>query len=121
MTYEAKLQEFWSSFEMGAYPSTTELDDVTFPYLVYEVVYPEPYESSAGVVNVYDYTSSEAKANAVARKIREFIGEDGKLLSYDDGHIWIKLGSPQQINLVNSTNNAIKQRQLNLIYEVHNK
>lgn len=118
MTYESALHTFWSDFGVDAYVQGNVPTDVKFPYLVYERVYPSPYETAAGVVNLYYYTESEKEVNAKAREIRKALGEQ---IHHDDGTTWLVLGSPAQLNLANNDNNMIKQRQINVSYTFYAK
>lgn len=120
MTLEASFYSFWSGFGIDAYPSTNVPDKVKFPYLVYENVYAEAFESASGTVNIYYHTDSEKEPNAKALEIRKAIGS-GRQIPYDNGMILIHKGSPEQLNLVNANDNAIKQRQLIVTYSNYAK
>ena len=100
MTKAVALHQFFSSFGIAAYPSTSVVnengeEDVQFPYLTYTPV----FDSFSGepvslTVNLWYNTESEAIPNAKAEEISRAIGLGGKILSCDSGYIWLKRGSP---------------------------
>ena len=118
MTYESALDSFWNRFGVPAYLSGLVPDDAKFPYLVYERVYPAPNDVASGVVNLYYFSSGEVEINAKAREIRRALNTQ---IHHDDGTTWLVLGSPAQLNLVNSENSNIKQRQINVTYNFNAK
>jgi len=116
MTSGAALQQFFSRF-MDAYPASAVPDDVVLPYLTYELK-TSSFNDSAVVltVNMWFHTESEAVPNAKAKELSTAIGRGGVFLECDDGIIWLKRGEPFS-QAVNTGDNSVKQRYINVIAE----
>ena len=117
MTKGAALQAFFSQF-MDAYAASAVPDDVTFPYLTYELITSAWEGGEVGLaVNLWFYTTSEAAPNAKAQELSDAIGYGGVTLPCDGGFIWLKRGSPWCQNLQDDTDKNIKQRYINVTAE----
>lgn len=118
MTKTAALYQFFSSFGMTAYTSTSVPDDVEFPYLTYEPITSAWDGGEVGLtVNLWFYTTSEAVPNAKAEELSAAIGLGGKMLKCDGGYIWLKRGSPWCQPLSDETDQNIKRRYINVSAE----
>jgi len=118
MTATQALYTFFSQFTIPAYPANSVPETTTFPWLTYEAKVGNAMDGSIScAVNLYYHTDSEAQPNAKAKEIADAIGMGGKVLTYDDGAIWIRRGEPWCTPLVNTDNYAIKQRQLMLMLD----
>lgn len=118
MTKAAALQEFFSGFDMAAYPASSVPDDAIFPYLTYELITSAFEGGEVGLtVNLWFYTESEAIPNAKAEELSAAIGYGGKILSCDGGYIWLKRGSPWCQSLSDDTSPTIKRRYINVTAE----
>ena len=118
MTKAAALYQFFSSFDMPAYTSTSVPEDAIFPYLTYELITStwEAGEVSL-TVNLWFYTESEKIPNTKADEISRAIGLGGKILPCDGGYIWLKRGSPWCQSLSDETSPTIKRRYINVTAE----
>ena len=117
MTKGAALQAFFSRF-MDAYAASAVPDDVTFPYLTYELITSAWDWGEVGLtVNLWFYTTSEAVPNAKAQELSDAIGYGGVTLPCDGGFIWLKRGSPWCQNLQDDTDKNIKRRYINVTAE----
>lgn len=117
MTKEAALQAFFERF-LPSYASASVPDDVTFPYLTYDLITSAWEEGEVGLtVNLWYYTTSEATPNAMARTLSEAIGRGGTLLPCDGGAIWLKRGSPWCQSLHDDADTRIKRRYINVTAE----
>lgn len=118
MTKAAALYQFFSSFGMEAYTSTSVPDDVTFPYLTYELITSAWEDGEVGLtVNLWFYTTSEAIPNAKAQELSKAIGLGGKIIPCEGGAIWLKRGSPWCQSLSDETSPTIKRRYINITAE----
>lgn len=118
MTKETTLKQFFSSFGIPAYPSTSVPNDVVFPYLTYEVITSAWDGGEVGLtVNLWYFTTQEGPPNEKARELSEAIGLGGKILPCDGGYIWLKRGSPWCQSLSDDTSTAIKRRYINVTAE----
>lgn len=78
MTKAAALYQFFSGFGMPAYAASSVPEDVTFPYLTYELSTSAWNGGEVGLtVNLWFYTTSEAVPNAKAQELSEAIGYGG--------------------------------------------
>ena len=117
MTKGAALQAFFSQF-MDAYAASSVPDDVTLPYLTYELITSAWDGGEVGLtVNMWFYTTSEAVPNAKAQELSDAIGYGGVTLPCDGGFIWLKRGSPWCQNLQDDTDKNIKRRYINVTAE----
>ena len=117
MTKGAALQAFFSQF-MDAYAASAVPDDVTLPYLTYELITSAWDGGEVGLtVNLWFYTTSEAVPNAKARELSDAIGYGGVTLPCDGGFIWLKRGSPWCQSLRDDTDSNIKRRYINVTAE----
>lgn len=118
MTKEQALYQFFNSFDIVGYRTTSVPDDVIFPYLTYDAPISSFEEDPVSItLNLYYYTDSEATPDAKAEEIRNAIGMGGKMLICDGGAIWLKWGSPWCQSLVDETNRNIKRRYINITAE----
>ena len=117
MTKGAALQAFFSQF-MDAYSASAVPDDVTFPYLTYELITSAWNGGEVGLtVNMWFRTTSEKEPNAAVDKLSKAIGLGGVFLHCDDGLIWLKRGSPWAQSLTDETDKTIKRRYINVTAE----
>lgn len=118
MTKAAAIYEFFNSFGLTAYASTSVPEDVTFHYLTYDLVIDAWGGGEVSMtVNLWFYTTSEAIPNAKVEQISEAIGVGGKVIPCDGGYIWIKRGTPWAQSLPDDTAPSIKRRYLNVTVE----
>lgn len=118
MSKAEALYIFFNSFGLDGFPATAVPDDVTFPYLTYEVTTASWGGGEVNcTVNVYYYTESEALPNAKAEEIGKGVGIGGTRLKCDDGFIWVKKGTPFCQSLSEGDKNEIKRRYINLSLE----
>lgn len=117
MTKDKALQAWFERF-LTAYPASSVPNDVTFPYLTYELVIGAFDGGEIGLtVNLWYYTESEAVPNEKAQEIAETIGIGGTIVPCDGGYIWIKRGSPWCQNITEDDEPNIKRRYLNITVE----
>ena len=117
MTKGAALQAFFSQF-MDAYAASAVPEDVTFPYMTYELITSAWDGGEVGLtVNLWFYTTGEAVPNAKAQELSDSIGYGGVTLPCDGGFIWLKRGSPWCQNLQDDTDKNIKRRYINVTAE----
>ena len=117
MTKGAALQAFFSQF-MDAYAASAVPEDVTFPYLTYELITSAWEVGEVDLtVNMWFYTTSEAVPNAKAQELSDTIGYGGVTIHCDGGFIWLKRGSPWCQSLRDDADSNIKRRYINVTAE----
>lgn len=118
MTKEVALKQFFDSFGIPAYPSSSVPEDAVFPWLTYDVVTSSWLGGEVGItVNLWYYTMGESPPNEKAQEISNAIGMGGKIIPCDGGAIWLKRGSPWCQNLSDETDPIIKRRYINVTAE----
>lgn len=118
MTKSKALYDFFNSFGITGYPINQVPDDTVFPWLTYENTIGNAGDSEISIqVNLWYRTDSEAIPNAKAEEISKAIGLGGKLITHDEGAIWVKRGTPWCNSLNDESDSAIKRRVLNIILE----
>jgi len=117
MTAEKVLNQFFSSFDLQAYPAT-DASEKELPFLTYET--PQSFFEDGTVscaVNLWYKTDSESVPNAKAREIANRVGRGGIVLPIDGGYLWIRRGTPFSQPLFDDTDKSIKRRYILLILE----
>lgn len=118
MTKQEALQNFFSGFEITAYPIGAVPEDTVFPWLTYDANIGNAGDGETScTVDIWYHTESEAVPNAKVKEISEKIGLGGILLPYDGGAVWVKRGEPWCIPVVDDTDYSIKRRELNISLE----
>lgn len=97
MTKAAALYQFFSSFGMPAYTSTSVPDDVTFPYLTYQITLGAFEDTTFPAVNIWCRDNSgNVKINAKAQEIMDKC-HNGAPIRFDGGGAMIYCGNFQPI------------------------
>lgn len=118
MTTGEALYNFFNSFGITAYPTTSVPDDVVFPYMTYD--YYDGFFGDAEqsiTASLWFYTTSELIPNKKADEIAVAIGRGGKVVACDSGAIWLKRGEPWCNALLDDGDTSIKRRLLNITAE----
>ena len=119
MTREEALFEFFNSFGIPGYPTGSVPYETQYPWLTYDAPEGNWGDSSTqtATIDLWYHTESNALPNAKADEIRQRIGIGGCLIHYEGGAIWLKRGTPWCNTIVDSADDAIKRRQLNIEIE----
>lgn len=91
--YQA-LNTFWNSFGLTAYDENTVPDNATLPHITYEAAEGSFGDQISLTASIWYRSRSWADATVKAEAIASDIGLGGKLISFDNGRIWIKRGTP---------------------------
>lgn len=114
MTKGEALQNFFSGFDMMAYPINAVPQDVVLPYLTYTPATAAFEDGEVSVtVDCWFCTDNEAIPNAKAAEISERIGRGGTTIRCEDGFVWLKRGSPF-CQSVEMSDKHIKRRHINI-------
>ena len=117
MTKAAAIYQFWSGFGLTAYEENTVPTDAAFPYLTYQLVTDSFDREVAATASIWYRSESWKDINAKAEEISSFIGQGGKIIKIDGGWLWIKRGQPFAQNMGDESDNMIRRKYLNLIFE----
>lgn len=119
MTELGALHSFFKSFNIDVYTTSSIADEEQpeFPYLTYTPVLDQFGGGSSITVNLWYRGTSETEPNAKAREILKALGIGGKVVSCDNGYIWLKAGSPFCQSLTDDSDPLIKRRYINIDVE----
>lgn len=95
--YAQALHEFWSGFDWEAYDESTVPSSAfspEIPRITYSVSVDEFLNDVSLSASLWDRTYSWENISKKVDEIYNYIGLGGRMISYDDGHIWIKRGHP---------------------------
>lgn len=94
MTAEQAIHSFWSSFNLTAYDENSVPDDAALPYITYSLSYDTFDNQVSMVANLWYQSTSWLGITNKLHEISEEITQGGKVLTTNNGYIWIKRGSP---------------------------
>ena len=117
MTKAAAIYQFWSSFGLTAYEENTVPTDAVFPYITYQLVTDSFYREVPVTASLWYRSESWTAINAKTEEISQKISRGGKIISCDDGAIWLKRGQPFANNMSDESDNLIKRKYLNITAE----
>ena len=117
MTKAAAIYQFWSGFGLTTYEENTVPEDATFPYVTYQLVTDSFDREVAATAALWYRGESWAAINAKTEEISANIGLGGKIIKCDGGRIWIKRGQPFAQNMGDESDDLIKRKYINVVYE----
>ena len=117
MTKAAAIYQFWNSFGLTAYEENTVPDDATFPYITYQLVTDSFDREIPLTASLWYRSESWTGINAKTEEISQKISRGGKIISCDDGAIWLKRGQPFAQNMDDESDDLIKRKYLNITAE----
>ena len=117
MTKAAAIYQFWSGFGIIAYEENTVPEDAVFPYVTYQLVTDSFDREVAATASLWYRGESWTAINAKTEEISAHIGLGGKIIKCDGGRIWIKRGQPFAQNMGDESDDLIKRKYINVVYE----
>lgn len=118
MTAEQAIHNFWSGFGLTAYEENSVPDEAELPYITYSVSY-DTFDNDVPMsVSVWYRSTSWGDLIAKKDAISAAIGEGGVNIPTDEGHIWIKRGSPFAQRM-GDVDNSIKRYLINVTAEYY--
>ena len=117
MTKAAAIYQFWNSFGLIAYEENSVPDDAAFPYITYQLVTDSFDREIPLTASLWYRSESWTAINAKTEEISQKISRGGKIISCDDGAIWLKRGQPFAQNMGDESDNLIKRKYLNITVE----
>lgn len=118
MRKDEALHAFFNSFGIPFYTVTSVPEDTVFPWGTYTAVFDDwNGEPVAITAELWFRTASEKIPNDKAFEIEKAISNGGKMVSCDEGVIWIRKGTPFCQNLSDETDDSIKRRYINITAE----
>ena len=111
------LNQFWNSFGLTAYSENSVPDDAQLPYITYEVSNDFFEAEVAQTANIYYRSTSWKAITDKEQEIAEGITRGGKLLTCDEGAIWIKRATPWAQRMSDQSDDSIKRIVLNYTVE----
>jgi hypothetical protein len=117
MTKAAAIYQFWSGFGLTAYEENTVPEDAAFPYVTYQLATDSFDREVAATASLWYRGESWTAINTKTEEISAHIGLGGKIIKCDGGRIWIKRGQPFAQNMGDESDDLIKRKYLNIVYE----
>ena len=117
MTKAAAIYQFWNSFGLTAYEENTVPSDASFPYITYQLVTDSFDREIPLTASLWYRSESWTAINAKTEEISHTISLGGKIISCDDGAIWLKRGQPFAQNMRDESDDLIKRKYLNITAE----
>ena len=109
------LNDFWNGFTWKAYDASSMPEGVPYQHISYEVSSDDFNHPVAQTANLWDRSTSWQDITLKEMEISDYIGRGGIMITYDDGAMWIKKGTPWARRLADSEN--IKRIVLNIEVE----
>ena len=117
MTKAAAIYQFWNSFGLTAYEENTVPHDADFPYITYQLVTDSLKREIPLTASLWYRSENWTTINAKTEEISQKISRGGKIISCDDGAIWLKRGQPFAQSMGDESDNLIKRKYLNITAE----
>ena len=117
MTKAAAIYQFWSGFGLTAYEENTVPTDAAFPYITYQLVTDSFDREIPLTASLWYRSESWTAINAKTEEISQKISRGGKIITCDDGAIWMKRGQPFAQNMGDESDDLIKRKYLNITAE----
>ena len=117
MTKAAAIYQFWNSFGLTAYEENSVPDDAAFPYITYQLVTDSFDREIPLTASLWYRSESWTDINAKTEEISQKISRGGKIISCDDGAIWLKRGQPFAQSMGDESDDLIKRKYLNITAE----
>lgn len=117
MTKAAAIYQFWNSFGLTAYEENSVPDEAAFPYITYQLVTDSFDREIPLTASLWYRSESWTAINAKTEEISQKISRGGKIISCDDGAIWLKRGQPFAQSMGDESDNLIKRKYLNITAE----
>ena len=117
MTKAAAIYRFWSGFGLTSYEENTVPTDAAFPYITYQLVTDSFDREVAATASLWYRGESWTAINAKTEEVSAHICLGGKIIKCDGGRIWIKRGQPFEQNMGDESDDLIKRKYINVVYE----
>ena len=117
MTKAAAIYQFWNSFGLTAYEENSVPDEAAFPYITYQLVTDGFGSEIQLTASIWYRSEGWAAINAKTEEISQKISRGGKIISCDDGAIWLKRGQPFAQSMGDESDDLIRRKYLNITAE----
>lgn len=111
------LHSFWSSFGIKAYDENSVPDATPFPYITYEVTTDDFGNQIPQTVSLWYRDSSWISITEKEMQISDFITRGGKMITYEDGAMWIRKARPWAQRMNDPSDEMIRRIILNVVIE----
>ena len=94
MDREQALNQFWNSFDVPAYDSSTVPEGATYPRITYDVTVNDFGTPTSLFASIWDKSTSWGRITGTTHRIDSRLSEGGQMVLFDGGALWIKKGNP---------------------------
>ena len=117
MTALQALHSFWGGFSLPVFDENTVPDKTAFPYITYEASRDFFGATLAQSASLWYYSKSWAEITEKEEQIAQYIGRGGKMVVYDNGAFWIRMGQPWAQRLPDASDDMVRRIALNIEIE----
>ena len=114
------LHSFWSGFGLKAYDETSVPDNAKLPYITYSVADNDFDQATPLNASLWYRSNSWVEITEKTEQIANSITRGGRMVSYDDGALWICKGNPWAQRMSDPSNYDIRRMLLSVIVEYIN-
>ena len=102
------LHNFWSGFGLPAYDVTDVPVGAQLPYITYEVSSDDFGNQRIQNANLYYRSTRWDEITQKAEQIADYITRGGRMLTYDNGAMWIQRGNPWAQRMSDTSDTMIR-------------
>lgn len=117
MTALQALHSFWGGFSLPVFDENTVPEKTAFPYITYEASRDFFGTTLAQSASLWYYSKSWAEITEKEEQIAQYIGRGGKMVVYDNGAFWIRMGQPFAQRLPDASDDMVRRIALNIEIE----
>lgn len=117
MNKDQAVSAFWKTFGIDSYDESNVPTDATYPYLTHEEAVDTLGYPIAQTASLYYRSSSWSDVIAKRDEIAEYISKGGRLVKYDNGAFWIRMGRPWAQRMADSSDDMVRRMLLNYVIE----
>lgn len=107
------FNSFWNRF-LKAYDENSVPDNAQLPYITYEIASDDFNNTLPLSASIWYRSTSWEDAVSKEKEIASYIGRGGKMITYDEGALWIRKGSPWAQRLKDDADDMIRRIILNI-------
>lgn len=111
------LTAFWNGFGLPAFDENSVPDDLTMPYITYDVSDDSFGSVLANNASLWYRSSGWGEITEKEQEIADFITRGGRMIAYDGGALWIKPASPWAQRMSDSSDDMIRRIVLSVTVE----
>lgn len=117
MNRDQAVHAFWSGFGIRAYEESSVESQAAFPYITHEGSVDYFGREVAQTASLWYRSSDWTDVIAKREEIENAITRGGKIITYDGGAVWIRMGDPWAQRMGDANDDMVRRIVLNYILE----